>query len=95
MVGLLPLAPHHDYLHYIHHVNGVKTGDIIDTSALSRKDRKMGNSALALLMVFDIIHSRDGKVTVLIPWIVLLNMTLFIIVLHLENIIIRKLLARR
>ena len=26
--GALPLAPHHDYLHYIHHANGVKTGDI-------------------------------------------------------------------
>ena len=30
MVGLLPLAPHHDLLQYIHHVpfnaNGVKTG---------------------------------------------------------------------
>ena len=28
MVGLLPWAPHHDYLQYIHHANGVKTGDV-------------------------------------------------------------------
>ena len=25
MVGPLPLAPHHDYLQYMYHANGVKT----------------------------------------------------------------------
>ena len=28
MVGPLPLAPHHDYLQYMYHANGVKTGGL-------------------------------------------------------------------
>ena len=38
MVGPLPLAPHHDYLQYMYHANGVKTMVLQIYSALFKRN---------------------------------------------------------
>ena len=51
MVGLLPLAPHHDYLHYIHHANGVETGDMTDALNIISVPRFQNQEAYLLANV--------------------------------------------
>ena len=76
MVGLLPLASHHDQLQYIHHANGVKTGDITPSNYEEATEKKEWKDAMieeyqSIMKndVWDVVPRPEGKSVVTSKWI--------------------------